>query len=115
MFNTLIAYAADNTGGAVDCSAGITDLTSLINFFTCLFMNTIVPLLMSLAVVGFAYGIIKFFLNPDNEEGKKKGKDFMLWGLIAMFVIVSFWGIIKIFTKTFDTGNPVLPHLPEKQ
>ena len=117
MFNilgTTIAYAADYTNGAVACKdLTISDLTTLISFLTCTIMNALIPLLMSLAVVGFVYGIIKYFLNPNNEEGKKKGKDFMLWGLIAMFVIVTFWGIVRLFTATFGVGNPVIPHLPE--
>ncbi len=109
---TLIAHAAETTS-SIDCSSGITDLTSLINFFTCILMNSIIPLLVSLALAGFVYGIIKYFLSADSEEGRKKGKSFMIWGFVAIFLIVSFWGVVKIFTNTFDTGNPVVPHLPD--
>lgn len=102
-----------NTAG-LDCGASITNLTSLINFFTCLLMDSIVPLLVALALAGFVYGIIKFFLNPDNEEKKKDGKSFMFWGLITLFVIVTLWGIVGILSNTFLEGQrPVLPHLPE--
>ena len=99
----------------IDCSAGITNLTNLINFFTCTLMNAVVPLLGALAVVGFLYGIIKYFLNPDNEEKRKEGKSFMFWGLATLFVMVSIWGIVSLFSNSFfGSGTKILlPTLPE--
>lgn len=100
----------------IDCSAGITNLTNLINFFTCTLMNAVVPLLGALAVVGFIYGIIKYFLNPDNEEKRKEGKSFMFWGLVTLFVMVSIWGLVSLFSNSFlgNGGKPLfLPTLPE--
>ena len=116
--NTMIAYAADNLSGAVSSCPGagqINNLTDFINFGTCTLMNAVVPLLVGLAVVGFVYGIIQYFLNPDNEEKRKAGKSFMLWGLITLFVMVSIWGLVKIFSNTFTGTNPVLPSLPQTQ
>jgi len=112
--NTLIAYAAEpNVGGRV-CGQGITNLTTLIDFGTCTLMNAVIPLLVALAIVGFVYGIIQYFLNPDNEEKRKAGKSFMLWGLITLFVMVSIWGLVGIFSKTLTpNNNPVLPGLPQ--
>ena len=116
MINTIVYAAEENLNGAVSkCppAGGIGNLTDLINFGTCTLMKSVVPLLVGLAIVGFVYGIIKYFLNPDNEEKRKQGKDFMLWGLIALFVMVSIWALVGIFTGTFTGKNPVLPSLPE--
>ena len=110
-----VAEAVD-TLAKIDCSAGITSLTSIISFFTCTLMNAVVPLLGSLAVVGFIYGIIKYFLNPDNEEKRKEGKSFMFWGLATLFVMVSIWGIVGLFSNSFlgNEGKSLfLPTLPE--
>ncbi|MCX6754199.1 MAG: pilin [Candidatus Nomurabacteria bacterium] len=110
-----LAEAAD-TLTQITCGAGITNLTNLINFFTCTLMNAVVPLLGALAVVGFIYGIIKYFLNPDNEEKRKEGKNFMFWGLVTLFVMVSIWGIVSLFSNSFlgNEGKPLfLPTLPE--
>lgn len=85
-------------------AAEITDVTSLINFLSDLLANSVLPLLITLAVVGFVYGILKYFLNPDNEEKRKNGKEFMTWGLISLFVMVSFWGIINIFKSSLTDG-----------
>ena len=108
-----IAEAANLAGTNIDCSAGITNLTSLINFFTCTLMNSVVPLLMGLAVIGFVYGIIQFFLYPDNEEKRKSGKAFMFWGIFSLFVIVSIWGLVGILSGTFLAGKSALPQLPQ--
>jgi hypothetical protein len=115
IIKTLIVHADDLDGALVGSScpgAGeINNLTDFINFFTCTLMRAVVPLLVGLAIVGFVYGVIKYFLNPENEEKKKEGKTFMLWGLIALFVIVGMWGLVAIFTNTFGTGAGI-PTLP---
>jgi len=114
--NTKIVHAVDNLRGAVSScpsEGNLGSLTDLINFVTCTLMKAVVPLLVSLAVVGFVYGIIKYFLNPDNEEKRKEGKSFMFWGLVTLFVIVSIWGLVGILSGTFLDGRTVLPSLPQ--
>lgn len=106
------AATAKVLGTSIECGVGIKTLTDLINFFTCTIVNSIVPLLFVLAIAGFVFGVIKFFLNPDNEEQKKNGKNFMMWGLIALFVIVSIWGIVGILSTTFfGSDAKVIPNL----
>ena len=68
-------------------------------------------LLMTAAFIIFMYGIVVFIYQKSTGKGDsneaKKGKDFMLWGLIALFVMVSAWGIIKLFQEMFsiEGGN----------
>lgn len=113
--DTMIAYAAGNSSVAgITCGGGINNLTDFINYFTCTLMNAVVPLLMALAVASFVYGIIQFFLNPENEEKKKAGKSYMMWGLITLFVMVSIWGLVGILSSSFIPGSkPLLPSLPQ--
>lgn len=40
-------------------------------------------------------------INPNNEEKRKQGKQYMIWGIIALFVMVSIWGLVAILTNTF--------------
>lgn len=92
----------------------LTDITKIINFASCTLANAVIPLLIGLAVTAFVYGIIQFFLNPDNEEKRKAGKSYMLWGIIALFVMVSFWGLVGILSNTFTPGGTTvyMPGLP---
>ena len=112
--NSTIVYAAE-TVGKISCpgTGNIGSLTDFINFFTCTLLNSVVPLLVAVAVASFVYGIIQYFLFPDNEEKRKAGKNFMFWGLVTLFVMVSIWGIVGIFSNTFLDGRTVLPSLPE--
>jgi uncharacterized membrane protein HdeD (DUF308 family) len=95
-------------------------LTGIIDFFSYTLATGVLPLLIGLAVVAFVYGIIEYFLNPDNEEKRKKGKSFILWGVIALFVMISFWGIVGVLQNTFKTEDnssgikiPNIPQQPE--
>ena len=88
-----------------------TSIGNLFNFFSCTLINAVLPLLVSLSVVAFVWGIIQYFLNPDNEEKRKKGKSYMIWGIIALFVMVSMWGLVGILSNTFLGGKVILPQL----
>jgi len=99
-------------------SNSITDLSSFIKFLSDILVKGIIPLLVGLAVAAFIYGIIQYFLNPDNEEKKKAGKSYLLWGIISLFIMVSFWGIVNILKNTFtdDAGYKVqMPQIPESE
>ena len=115
MFINIAEGASTLLGTEIVCPAGIKSLTDLINWFTCTLVDAVIPLLFALALAGFVFGLIKFFLNPDNEEQKKAGKSFMIWGLVTIFVMVSIWGLVGILSNTFlkdSTSNTgVLPTL----
>jgi hypothetical protein len=69
---------------------------------------------MGIATIAFVWGILQYyFLNPNNEEQKKKGKSFMIWGLVALFVMVTVWGLVGILYNTFFSGGFVLPQLSQ--
>ncbi len=93
-------------------TTGFTNVSSLLGYVTCLLIKSVVPLLFALAFVAFIWGIIQMFLNPDNEEAKKKGKSFMIWGLIALTVMFSVWGLVEVITSTFGI-NVVIPKLSQ--
>ena len=64
-------------------------LDSLITGATGLTKNLLV-FLISLAVVWFIWNVIKYTMSSD-EEAKGKAKSQMIWGVIAIAVIVSIW------------------------
>ena len=110
----ILTFSLTEAAPAVCTKQSMSDVTGVINWGSCLLIQSVVPLLFSLAVAGFIWGIMQYYLNPGNEEKRKKGKDFIVGGLIALFVMTSMWGIVKIFTTTFDTGN-TMPQLPESE
>lgn len=90
-------------------SASIRDIA---RFLTCIISESIMPLLVALAVLGFVWGVIQYFINPENEKEREKGKKFILWGLIALLMIVSFWGIVAMLNNTFGIKT-VIPQLSQ--
>lgn len=73
------------------------------------FLNALIGLFITLAVIAFFYGLVKylFFKSGDAQEGIK----LMLWGVIAIFVMVSIWGIIRLLQATFrvTSTDPIIP------
>ncbi|MES2930323.1 MAG: hypothetical protein V4665_00875 [Patescibacteria group bacterium] len=87
-------------------------LGQIFNWATCFLIKSIVPLLFALATVGFIWGMIQYFLNPDNEEKRKQGKSFMIWGIVALFVMISMWGVVGVLSNTFGVKT-LVPQLSQ--
>lgn len=77
------------------------NITTVFNYGTCL-IKSILPLLIMLAFIAFAWGVTQYILNAQEEAKREKGRQFMIWGLIAIAVITSIWGLVNILSKTFD-------------
>ena len=67
-------------------------------------LDQLVVLLIALAVVWFIWNVIKYTMS-DDEEGKGKAKSQMIWGVIAIAVIVSIWGLVAILQGVFGVGT----------
>ncbi|HEY4483119.1 MAG TPA: pilin [Candidatus Paceibacterota bacterium] len=63
-------------------------------------VNMLIPILVALALAYFIWGIIKF-IGTAGGEAHEEGKKRMLWGIIALFVIVSIWGIVGYIGDIF--------------
>ncbi|MDQ3244998.1 MAG: pilin [bacterium] len=87
-------------------------LGSLFNYASCIIVDSIVPLLFAVALVAFLYGVVKFLMNADNQEEADKGKKFMIWGIVALAVMFSVWGLVGILRSTFGVTNSAIPKLP---
>jgi len=67
-------------------------------------LNPLVYVLIGLAVVVFLWGVIKFVISEADSD-KQKGKEFILWGIVGLFVMVSVWGLENILEHTFNLNN----------
>ncbi len=93
-----LAYAAQ---------ANVSDLDGLLGWFNGLVVKIMIPLMFGVGTASFIYGILKYFLNPENVAKQGEGKKFVTWGLVGMFLMVSMWGIVYIFTNTFGFQNTI--------
>ena len=69
----------------------------------------IVPLLTAVALLVFLWGLARFILNAGSEDKVSEGKQLMIWGVIALFVLVSVWGIISLFHSDLFGGTFSFP------
>ena len=89
-----------------------TNFTELINVFLDLIAK-VIPVVASFALLAFFWGLTKFIAKAGDEKAVAEGKSLMVWGTIAIFVMVSVWGILSFFYNDIGFGDFVLPLLPE--
>jgi hypothetical protein len=58
-------------------------------------INLLLPVVIALALLFFFWGLAKFILAAGDEVDKEKGRNMMIWGIVALFVMVSVWGLIE--------------------
>ena len=74
-----------------------------------------VPPLIGLALILFVWGLVKYLYRKSDENSVKQAKQFMVWGVVAMFTLVAIWGIVALMQTIF--GTPVIdpPNPPQTQ
>ena len=75
-------------------------------------VDLLVPLLITLAVVMFFWGLVKYIANASDEAAKGEGKTLMIWGMIALFVMVALWGILGWFQSQLGLTGTVITSAP---
>jgi hypothetical protein len=96
----LAVYAQFNEGHIVKVGETITSVNQNI-------IGALATLVMALAVLGFFWGMVQFILASRQGEGEgvKKGRSFMLWSILALFVMFSIYGIIRFAQGTLLPGQ----------
>ena len=59
------------------------------------------PFLLAVALLVFVWGMTVFIWSAGDDAGRASGRRVMIWGIIALFVIVSLWGIVAIVLRIF--------------
>jgi len=53
------------------------------------------PIVVGLALLGFFWGLALFIFAAGDEGKKDEAKSKMIWGIVALFVMVSVWGLVR--------------------
>ena len=77
-------------------------------------INIAGPIVVGLALLYFFWGLASYIFSSDDPEKKESGRNIMIWGVIALFVMVSVWGLVNVLSDTFnlETGAPDVPNIP---
>ena len=84
---------------ALASAATLLDTLALANTF----LNALIGLFITLAIVVFFWGLIRYLVSVGEE--KSEGLQIMFYGVIAIFVMVSIWGIIRLLQSTFKVTS----------
>lgn len=99
------------TSGSSCSLSGNPKIGDVLCFITKLINDSVIPLIFAIATVMFVWGVVNFFILNASEEAKRaQGKQFMIWGIVALAVMLSVWGLVGILTSSFGVGN-VLPQV----
>lgn len=84
--------------GVPDVNNGITTLAGLIDAFTKNIVKSLGTLFLALGVVAFFYGVVQYLWGVRDGKPDKitAGNKYMAAGLLALFVMFSVYGIIKL-------------------
>ncbi len=77
-------------------------------------INQVIPFIIALTVLVFLWGVFKFVISGADGEARKEAQGYMIWGIIALFVMVSVWGLVNILVRSFnlDVAAPPGPQMP---
>ncbi len=70
-------------------------------------VNPLIILLFAVALVIFLWGVFEFIKSSDSEDGRKKGTQHIIWGLVGLAIMVSALSIIDVVYETFFPGNSI--------
>ncbi len=83
-------------------SAQLSNVSSILTAIGNL-IETALPILIALGLLSFFWGLVKFIFGGD--DAKKEGSSFMIWGLVALFVMVSVWGLVRWIGVAVGVGQ----------
>lgn len=75
------------------------------------FFNTIGPInigiITSFAIFFVIIIVFRFVIHADDEEARSKGRKAIFWGIVGVFLLLSFWGLVRILLNTIKLpGGP---------
>jgi len=68
-------------------------------------VGSLVPLFVTLALVYFIWGLAEYILESGEANKKEEGRTRMVWGTLALFVVISVWGLVNIIKDTIFSAN----------
>lgn len=101
-------------GEGASNSSGGTTLGDIFSNISSDILSPFIGLLLTAAVVVFFWGMVKYVYSLGEKE-KAEGRWLMVWGVIALFVMISVWGLVKAvrsslgITDNAPVENIVIP------
>jgi len=106
---TIFAYSFFPVVASAQVVRNIKDLGGVISTI----LQNVIAVLIGVAVVVFLWAIFRYLTESKNEAKREEAKKYMIFGIIAIFIMVSVWGVIGLLNQT--TGIQPFLGLPGKK
>lgn len=71
------------------------------------------PIVVGIALLTFFWGLVRFIFAQGNEETKQEAKKIMLWGIIALFVMITIWGLVQFIAANLGISQNATITVPQ--
>lgn len=68
-------------------------------------LNTVIGIAILLAFLFFIIGIINFIRKANDPTGRSEGRQQIIWGIVAIFVLATIWGIVAWLRGELGLGQ----------
>lgn len=116
IISPILVFAQGNGGNTttVNPACKLPDkakIQDIFDYVSCIISKSIIPLIFTLAVAFFVWGVVQYMLASADEHKKEMGKQYMVWGIIALTVMVSVWGLVNLVGNTFGLDTGFIPQV----
>ncbi len=85
----LFAFAAETDLGFFDTL--VSQLSNLV--------GALIPVVIAIGLLFFIWGLVQFIAASGDETAREEGRNKMIWGIVALFVIVTVWGLVALLNQ----------------
>jgi len=73
--------------------------------------QAMIGLIFALALTYFLYGIVKYIVKYGDETARRESIKVMTYGIIALFVMVSVWGLVGLLVNFIGNEAVGIPQI----
>jgi len=73
-------------------------------------LNYVVIFVVSLGLLVFLYGLFTYLTNYSDEKKRTESLQYIFYGILGLFIMVSVWGLVGLITGTFGLEK-IIPQL----
>ncbi|PCI29650.1 hypothetical protein COB55_01765 [Candidatus Wolfebacteria bacterium] len=75
--------------------------------------DLLVPIAFTAAVVFFFWGLALYISAQGSEDKQDRGKGIMTWGIVAIFIMSSIWGIVNFIGNALGLSEVPAANVPQ--
>jgi hypothetical protein len=84
-------------------NTGQTQILNIIRFVQNI-LNYVVPIMITVGFIMFAWAVFQFVTNKNAEE-RAGAQSLMIYSIVGIFVVSSVWGIVALVGQALDIGQ----------